>query len=226
MSVQSVFDKYASQYDESRKKLIPCFDDFYQTAIEIIPFNPDQEIQVLDLGSGTGLMASLVASTFPKAEITLFDVAGKMLEEARKRLSCHSNTFSFKVTDYAQPNAFDHDYDLIISSLSIHHLTAQEKEILFKSIYDHLKTGGIFINADQVLGETDEIEKRYRETWVRQVKARGVTDEELQAAFERMEEDKMSTLTSQMQWLKNIDFTDVNCWYQNYSFAVYSGTKA
>lgn len=84
MSVQAVFDKYASQYDDSRKKLIPCFDDFYQTAIDIIPFTSDQDIHVLDLGSGTGLMASLVASNFPLAKITLFDVAGKMLEEAKK----------------------------------------------------------------------------------------------------------------------------------------------
>ncbi len=31
-------DKYTTQYNQSRRKLIPCFDDFYRIAVEIIPF--------------------------------------------------------------------------------------------------------------------------------------------------------------------------------------------
>jgi tRNA (cmo5U34)-methyltransferase len=51
MTTGDVFDRYAAQYDLSRKKLIPCFDDFYQTATAIIPFSKEQPIKVLDLGS-------------------------------------------------------------------------------------------------------------------------------------------------------------------------------
>jgi hypothetical protein len=38
MSVSAKFNKYAERYDQSRQKLIPCYSDFYQTVIKIIPF--------------------------------------------------------------------------------------------------------------------------------------------------------------------------------------------
>ena len=88
-----------------------------------------------------------------------------------------------------------------------------------------LNNGGLFINADQVLGETAWIEEMYRNAWLGQVKERGVSDSTLASALERMKEDKMSTLSSQLSWMKNAGFADVNCWYKNYSFAVYSGRK-
>ncbi len=225
MSIQSVFDKYASQYDMSRKKLIPCFDDFYQIAIKEIPFTKEQNIDVLDLGSGTGLMAGLVASNYPNAKIQLLDIAEKMLSEAQEKLKYFKNDFDFIVANYSKIKSFNKNFDLIISSLSIHHLTDFEKQNLFKVIHAHLKSDGIFINADQVLGGTEEIETIYRSRWIEQVKEKGASDKELSAALERMEEDKMSTLASQTQWLKEAGFVNVNCWFKNYSFVVYSGTK-
>jgi tRNA (cmo5U34)-methyltransferase len=223
MSIQAIFDKYASQYDAPRRKLIPCFADFYQIALEIIPFSKERSFRVLDLGTGTGLMAGMVASNYPNAQVTLMDISDKMLSEARKKAEQYQNEFEFIVADYSQVESFNRQYDLIISSLSIHHLPDSEKQELFKKIYAHLESNGIFINGDQVLGETPEIEKFYRDKWIEQVKAGGATDEDLNAALERMQEDKMATLASQLQWLKDAGFTNVNCWYKNYSFAVYSG---
>jgi len=225
MSTQAVFDKYASQYDDSREKLIPCFKDFYQISIETIPFQKEKNIDVLDLGAGTGLMAGLVASNYPNAKIHLIDIAEKMLLEAKQKLKFFKNEFDFIVSNYSNVDSFSQNYDLIISSLSIHHLTAIEKQRLFKTIYSHLKSGGIFINADQILGDTEGIEKTYRSKWIEQVKERGTNHEELNAALERMKEDKMTTLSSQMQWLKDAGFTNVNCWFKHYSFVVFSGIK-
>ena len=86
--------------------------------------------------------------------------------------------------------------------------------------------GGIFINADQALGETHEIDSYYRECWFEKVKRAGVTDEEMAGAKERMKEDRMSTLADQLGWMKQAGFTRVNCWYKYYNFVVYSGTKS
>jgi len=61
-----------------------------------------------------------------------------------------------------------------------------------------------------VQGESPEIDKRDRETWVKQVQEKGTTETELQAAFERMQEDNMSTLTSQLQWMQDAGYKEVN----------------
>ena len=222
--VKTIFDKYADQYNQSRRKLIPCFDDFYRIAVEIIPFQHEENIKVLDLGAGTGLFSSLVASAYKKAEITLVDVSENMMAQARKALLKFPNNFSFRVTDYAVVK-FEQHFDVIISALSVHHLAEPQKIELYQNIINQLSPGGFFVNADQVQGESPEIDKRYRETWIKQVQEKGTTATELHAAFERMQADNMSTLASQLQWMQDAGFKEVNCWYKNYSFAVFSGRK-
>ena len=147
-----------------------------------------------------------------------------MLEKARGRFSDQPGIFDFLVADYTKiplPGRFD----VVVSALSIHHLTNEDKAALFQRVYDVLLDDGVFINADQVLGSTPQIERRYRDTWLRQVRERGVSDEDLAAAFERMKEDRMATLGSQLRWLEKAGFREVDCWYKSYNFAVFGGHK-
>ena len=57
------------------------------------------------------------------------------------------------------------------------------------------------------------------------MKASGISEEDLDAALERMKIDKLATLDNQLSWLRNAGFRQLDCWYKNYSFAVYSGSK-
>jgi tRNA (cmo5U34)-methyltransferase len=221
-NVKAVFDKYAAQYNQSRRKLIPCFDDFYRIAVEIIPFKKEKTIKVLDLGAGTGLFSFFVASVYENAEFLLVDVSENMLDQANSNLSNFPHKFDYLAADYSVFK-YGQKFDVVISALSIHHLTEPQKIELFQNIFNYLNYGGIFINADQVQGESPEIDEIYRESWINQVQHNGVTKAELKAAFERMKEDKMSTLASQMRWMEDIGFIDVNCWYKNYNFVVFSG---
>ncbi|MCP3921184.1 MAG: hypothetical protein GY714_01230 [Desulfobacterales bacterium] len=51
MSIKKGFDKVAKDYDIERKRLIPCFDDFYGASLELISSQKDDKIKVLDLGA-------------------------------------------------------------------------------------------------------------------------------------------------------------------------------
>jgi tRNA (cmo5U34)-methyltransferase len=225
MSVKESFEKDAKNYNNIRKTLIPCYRDFYEIALDIIPFGQDRELRVLDLGAGTGLFANGVARRFPNAQLTLIDISPAMLQVAEKRFSKNDrNRVSFRIDDYAK-SRLQGTYDLIISALSIHHLTDDEKQVLFSKIHTILEPGGFFINADQALGENDIAEKLYRHTWLQQIRNKGIEEKNLQAILERMKEDKMSPLSAQLLWTKNAGFIDVTTWYQFYSFVVYSGRK-
>ena len=137
MTIQNIFNEYASQYYGIRRKLIPCYDNFYQIAIEVIPFDKDKSIAVLDLGTGTGLMSGLVASNYPNAKIHLIDIAENMLSKAKENLKCFNNEFDYIISDYSKMHSLDNNYDVVISALSIHHLEAEKKQELFKHYFGH-----------------------------------------------------------------------------------------
>ena len=224
MNIQQAFDTAAPDYDRLRRTLIPCFDDFYGTAVEIVPFDRTAPLKVLDLGAGTGLYSGMLQAVFPNAEFTLLDLAPEMLEKAQARFDEIGKSPKILIGDYVETN-FEGSYDLIVSALSIHHLSDVDKERLYQRIYGVLKPGGMFVNADQVLGSTTELEKLYRQQWLNSVRALGVSDLELSAALKRMEYDRMTPLTNQLNWLEAAGFQDVDCWYKNFSFAVFGGHR-
>src|SRR5258708_28327466 len=86
-AVRKVFAADADNYDRARRKLVPCFDDFYRTALELLPFKSDDRFEALDLGAGTGLLSAMISDAFPKARLTLFDLTPDMLMIARQRLN-------------------------------------------------------------------------------------------------------------------------------------------
>jgi tRNA (cmo5U34)-methyltransferase len=227
MNVGDIFNQFAQEYDETRRQFIPCFDDFYGTAIRLIPFKPDNEISVVDLGAGTGLLSQFILSTYSKAHVRLIDIAEKMLEQAKIRLKSFGNQCVFQVVDYVKEKITSkaEKFDVIMSSLSIHHLTRIEKEKLFGKIFHALKPGGIFINADQVLGDSPVIEAIYRQDWLDRITQTTLTSDDVAAALIRVKADKMDRLADQLDCLKDVGYTNVNCWYSNYSFVVYSGMK-
>ncbi len=221
--IEYKFNKYATNYDNSRQQLIPCFSEFYRTVVKIIPFSTSTNLSILDIGAGTGLLTELIAKKFSNAQITLIDISAEMLCIAQERLKKYKG-ISFQVADYSK-NFPVQKYKLIVSSLSIHHLSDKDKKKLFKKIKKSLQQNGIFINADQVHGETDEIEKIYHKNWIEDVKNNGVTDKALAEALDRMKEDKTTPLSKQLKWLEQCGFSEINCWYKNYRFAVYSATN-
>ena len=224
MSVEALFDASARDYDRARRQLVPNFDDFYGSVFELLTYERDEPVRVLDLGAGTGLLSEMVAERFPGARITLADISDEMLEVARRRFSPDSARFSFRVMDYVEEEEWG-EYEVVVSALSVHHLKDPDKRRVFHKAYESLSPGGAFVNADQVLGATPEIEERYHEHWLRRTRESGAAECDLNAALERMKEDKSATLASQLVWLKEAGFDPVECVYKDHRFAVYGGYK-
>lgn len=221
-SITEKFNHHANQYDEQRRKLIPCFDDFYSIPISLINSKTSTPA-VLDVGAGTGLFSSYILNKFPNANMTLIDLSDNMLEIAKQRFSTLSNV-NYIVDDYTT-HPFQQKFDIIISSLSIHHLTDMEKKDFYQQAYSMLNEGGVFINADQVLGQTEFLEELYKKDWSIKIENSGLTQEQVKAAYERTKLDKMSTLADQLTWLNNSGFEDVDCVYKYFNFVVMFARK-
>lgn len=221
-AIQKGFDKIAKNYDLQRRRLIPCFDDFYGIATKLIESNCDM-INILDIGAGTGLFSAFILNKYPKAKITLIDISEQMLEMAKERFDGNKN-IKYIAANYTEYE-FNDKYDVIISALSIHHLEHEQKKGLYSKCYEILKSNGIFINADQVLGETLYIEKLNKMNWEKSIEESSLTQEEIIATYERIKLDKEATLDEQLSWLKKSGFVDVGCVYKYFHFAVMFGRK-
>jgi tRNA (cmo5U34)-methyltransferase len=222
-SVKILFDAVASDYDRQRRLLIPCFDEFYGMALSLVN-SVEPTPSILDLGAGTGLFSSLVLQKYPKAHLTLIDLSDKMLEGARRRFNDTSNV-QYIVGDYSS-HVYTDSYDFVISSLSIHHLTDTSKRQMFKTIFRLLRNGGIFVNADQVQGNTESTDLYYRQRWLEYINESGLSQEAIDASVERRKLDINAKLEDQISWLEEAGFAEVDCMYKNLDFAVFFGKKA
>ncbi len=213
----------ASEYDESRRRLIPCYDLFYATAAELAARTVKTTSPlILDLGAGTGLLSEFIMQKFPSASLNLLDESAEMLSKAQLRLEKYNPKIFVQPMTTPLPIGGVH---AIISSLAIHHLTDEDKRDLFRRIFQALVPGGIFINGEQILGENDWQQKLFEATHLDGARALGSDEEEIQAAEERMTYDKCSALREQISWLREIGFQNADSFFHSFRFAVYAGWK-
>jgi trans-aconitate methyltransferase len=218
------FTRDATSYDATRRGLIPCFDAFYGAAFDLIEDwrgDSREPLRVLDLGAGTGLFAALLLARYPDATVHLLDASQGMLEEARQRFG-GDPAVSYALGDMATAD-ISGPWALVISALAIHHLADAEKQGLLRRIRAALKPGGLFVNAEQVVGPTPEAEARYSRLWLEQVRSGGVPEADIAKAQERMSHDRCASVEDQLRWLREAGFTDVDCSFKAWRFAVLSG---
>lgn len=100
---------------------------------------------ILELGSGTG---NLTLRLSPEAELTCVDVSREMMQIAQDKLLpdrapayVQEDILAF----FNQPRGF---FTAVVSTYTIHHLTAEEKELLFEKITGVLEPGGMAVFGD------------------------------------------------------------------------------
>jgi tRNA (cmo5U34)-methyltransferase len=213
---RAVFGAHAEDYDAERRRLLPCFDAFYAAAIDALGLCERPLRRVLDLGAGTGLLAGAVARAHPAAQLTLLDGAAAMLAQARARLGDGARYVVADLGD-ALPEG---PWDAVVSALAIHHLDDPGKRALFARVREALAAGGVFVNAEQVAGESPWLDAVYVERHERAARALGATDAEWAAAVQRMSHDRCATVEDQLAWLRDAGFADAGCLWRDGRFAV------
>lgn len=116
-------------------------------------------------------------------------------------------------------------FDIVVSSLSIHHLEDIDKQKLYKKIYGALNNNGIFLNADQVIGPTSSIDRDYQRNWMEKINA-NLSETEKEFIIERMKLDKPALLEDNLKWLDDCGFKDIDVYYKYYNFCIFYGKKS
>jgi tRNA (cmo5U34)-methyltransferase len=218
------FSAHAAEYTAQRRRLVPVYDAFYGAVVEVVELAAQGGMgRVLDLGAGTGLLSAAVAQAFPQARIELLDASEPMLAEARERLG--DRVAAMHVADMAG-GLPDGPFDAIVSALAIHHLEDADKRALAGRVRERLRPGGVFVNADLVSGPTPALTEIYEQRWIRDSRAAGATQAEIDLSLDRSRHDRCAGVEPQLAWLLEAGFTAADCVYKSWRFAVMAGMTA
>ena len=223
--VKNHFEEEAQEFDGIIKNLIPYYHQMVEALVSALPFEHSADIEVLDLGCGTGTISRAVKDAYPGARLTCIDIADNMLQMARLKLADAPETLYVNRDFYHFD--FDRQYDAVVSSLALHHLvTLEDKLDFYKKIYSGIKGRGIFVNADVVLASTEVHQQRYMERW-KTFMCRGVSRDEVENKWipKYYEEDRPASLVEHFDMLRKSGFGTVDVVWKYYNFAVYLAVK-
>ncbi|WP_132057442.1 class I SAM-dependent methyltransferase [Halorussus amylolyticus] len=217
----------ASVYDPGIEAIVPRYDELHDALLNAPPHDRGASIRALELGAGTGELTAKLLTRFPESSVVAVDHSEGMLAEADRKLA----TFGDRAT--IEEGAFPDDYpeesdayDLVVSSLAIHHLDAADKRALFDAIGDALVPGGWFLNGDVIRFDAPHLEALSSDMIANWVRSKGWEEQEFMDIWEASDDyDDPSTLTDQLVWLREAGFESVTSIWQYYNFAVYGGKK-
>lgn len=104
--------------------------------------------QILDVGCGTATLTIMLQKEFPGASVTGIDGDGKILAIADKKIKEAKLNINLKeALSFKLPFA-DNQFDAVVSSLMLHHLSDENKQKTLHEIIRVLRPGGRFVIAD------------------------------------------------------------------------------
>lgn len=223
-AVKELFCNRASYYENLVRDVVPGYDAIHTLLAQALPFDASQCISVLDIGSGPGETALEIKKRFPGASIVCMDISPQMHEIARKNLA-EFDGISFVQADLNEMDG-ERLYDCVCSSLVLHHLKeSQEKREIYKRILRALKPGGLFLNADIVLGSHKRVDSFYRERWGEFMHTNGVAKDYIIREVTYSDGDYPAPLVDQLSWLTDLGYEHVDVLWKQFNFAVFGGFR-
>jgi tRNA (cmo5U34)-methyltransferase len=168
--------------------------------------------RILDLGTGDGHMIAVLRNYWPDACVVGLDISPALLNAAKQRFG-----------DVAEVRIEEHDlmqplprtlgqFDVVISTLAIHHLPDERKRELFAEVLELLLPDGFFYDLDVVVAPTAELHA------ISQA-ALGFDDRQQDPS------DQPARLEDQLSWLHEAGFDHVDCFWKWFELSLVGGKK-
>jgi ubiquinone/menaquinone biosynthesis C-methylase UbiE len=120
--------------------------EFKRRLIQQAGLAPNQ--RVLDVGCGTGTLAVMIKQAYPQIDVVGLDGDEKILAVAQNKISKNGLKITFdKAMSFDMPYN-DGEFDRVLSSIMIHHLSSENKALTLKEALRILKPGGQVHIAD------------------------------------------------------------------------------
>jgi len=218
-SIRNDFTSRSGGYDDEIARSVPNYAMMLEYAVGSLPFDPDAEPHIFDLGTGTGALSVRILERYPNCHLTCVDMTAEMLKKARARIGDRAKVH-FLEKDFYELE-LPEGLDAVVSSLALHHLvTDEDKRSFYAKVRNALRPGGVFVNADAVLGSDDWLESLYKKRWKAFMRA-NLDEKVIEAILERhRREDSLPKLMDQLEWLSEAGFSKVDVVWKDHMGAV------
>lgn len=194
--------------------------------------------RILDLGCGNGILGEFLLKIFPSARGLFLDFSDPMLDATRDNVSSLLRTIVAKA-DFASPQwlkvAEQHSpFDIVVSGFAIHHQPDTRKRELYSEIFGQLSPGGVFLNLEHVASATGAGQELFDDFFVDHLydfhsksNADANRDTIADVYYKRPDkkENLLAPVEEQCQWLRQIGFADVDCFFKVFELALFGGRK-
>lgn len=168
--------------------------------------------RVLDLGSGDGRLLGLVRTVCAPREAVVLDFSSAMLERLSQRFGSDP-TVRVVEHDLERPLPGDLGmFDAVVSSFAIHHVGDARKQDLYQEVFDLLTPGGMFCNLEHVASPTPALHLEF----LARLDVRPEDDDP---------SNKLLDVETQLAWLREIGFVDVDCHWKWRELALLAGRR-
>jgi SAM-dependent methyltransferase len=172
---------------------------------------PPGVTRVLDLGAGDGRLIDLVLRARPSACGVAVDFSPLMLERLHRRVA-GTGRVDVVQHDLDEPLPALGRFDAVVSSFAIHHLVHERKRALYREVWELLADGGVFCNLEHVASASAYGHARF-------LAAMGTAPDEEDPS------NKLLDVETQLRWLHEIGFADVDCYWKWRELALLVGRK-
>ncbi|MFI6041577.1 class I SAM-dependent methyltransferase [Nocardia sp. NPDC051321] len=169
---------WIDRWDRQQEGYLPDREIMFAVIADAVAANTDRpDPLVLDVACGPGSLGARIRERLPRARVIGIDADPVLLELAR-------TAYGFDLVDrnLADP-AWTADLpaepiDAIVSTTALHWLGADQLAALYAQSAELLRPGGIFLNGDDMVTATTDIDQLHAAMGARQLEREGVGDRE------------------------------------------------
>jgi tRNA (cmo5U34)-methyltransferase len=214
------------------------------TLLDLIPAQADEPFTIVELGAGGGVLAQAILKRFTRCHYVALDGSEMMREQMGQRLAHFKDRLEIRPFELAEQqwrDALPTPLRCVISSLCVHHLTGEEKRLLFSDVAARLEPGGALLLADILHPPTQQIADLYARQYDDIVRAQSMETLGNLSGYEEFcraewnyfiydyphpdSIDHPSLLSDQLLWLREAGFSTVECFWMRAGHAIYGGYR-
>lgn len=217
--VKDHFRRQTADYVGLMERLIPQYVAQQQFLCELIPFDRNSPIRILDLGAGPGVLTEQALQIFPHASAVAFDLTREMLEVCEQRLASLKGRFEVRQGDF-KTDPLGENYDVILAGLTLHHVEDEQRRKIFSKLLAALRRGGIFLAREIVTDEDPFVTEWHYALWRSFIRSKGEDDAYWYG--KHRQKDHPAPVERQLAWLREAGFEHPACHWRYWNFAIIS----